>query len=54
MRQAEISRNKWGVRVDKVHPLGPLIEAQAGAMRPRHLTRQRHLAPPIRPTSEIL
>jgi hypothetical protein len=49
VRQAEISRNEWGVRVDKVHPLGPLIEAQAGAMRPRHLTRHRHVAPADQP-----
>jgi hypothetical protein len=39
-----------GVRVvDKVHLLGRLIEAQAGAMRQRYLARPRHLPAPDQP-----
>jgi hypothetical protein len=32
----------------------PCIQQQNAAVRQRHVARQRHLAPPIRPTSEIV
>jgi hypothetical protein len=35
--------------VEKVQPLGPLINAQAGAMRPRHLARHGYLPPTGQP-----
>ena len=45
VRPAEISRDRWGVRVvEQGHPLGQLIETPAGAMRPRHLPGHGHLA----------
>jgi hypothetical protein len=52
VRRAEISRDNWAVRVvDKAHPLGQLIAAQAGAMRRRHLAQHRHLAATDQPPS---
>jgi hypothetical protein len=45
VRQAGISRDRWGMGVvDKVRPLGQLIEAQAGAMRQRPVAGHQHLA----------